>query len=247
MFNAFLVILKPTLSKNGHKKIKIYVFVILFLFTRFTVFAQTGLNMNPKPYKTDFVKKGANPLMQYQTLEINPINLFVQDKPWSDRSVRIQLELKVTEKDKKFSTFLWYYSEVNNPPQNYPQAFGKYTYGLEISKQQDEQLVVDELKLKNSFFINLGHDAVIGDLRINFKESMDVMGASIDGNPSKYDSYADYQLILMENGQQETLSFSSIDFNEGKLSLKWKDYEIKVLYNEVKVLQLVVFKKSVKK
>ncbi len=224
------------------KKIKIKAFIMLSLYTGLNGYAQTGINMDRKPFKTAFLNKGANPLIQYKTLEINPVNLFVQDKPWSDRSVQIQLELKVTEKDKKFSTFLWYYSEVNNPPQNYPQAFGKYAYGLEISKQQDVQLVVDELNLENPFFINLGHDAIIGDLTVNFKESVDVMGASLDGKPSKYDSYADYQLGLSENGQQETLSFSSVDFNEGRGSLKWKDYEIKILYYDMKLLQLVVSK-----
>lgn len=206
--------------------------------------AQTKKTMNNNTFRAP-LNKGENKLIHFKTLAIIPVNLFIQDKPWNDRSASIQLELNIEEGAKKFHTFLWYF-EGKDQAINYPLAWENYVFSLEIKDQETVQLVVDTLSFGKSFFINLGKDAIIGDLKINFKEVMDVMGARMpDSPPSNTDSYAEYDLVLSANKEQKTLSFNSLNFyNKTELLLEWNDYEIMVLYTEINSLKLSVNKKS---
>ena len=49
-----------------------------------------------------------NSSIRYETLSIEPVNLYIQSKPWgdSDSSPNVQLELNIVENDKKHNTFL---------------------------------------------------------------------------------------------------------------------------------------------
>lgn len=205
--------------------------------------AQTKKTMNGNTFKAP-LNKGENKLIHFKTLTITPVNLFIQDKPWNDRSASIQLELNIEEGAKKFHTFLWYF-EGKDLGINYPMAWGNYVFSLEIKDQEAVQLVVDRLNFGKSFFIYFGQDAIIGDLKINFKEVVDVMDApSLDGSPSDTESYAEYDLVLSANKEQKKLSFNSLNFyDKTELLLEWNDYEIMVLYTEINSLKLSVNKK----
>ncbi len=230
------------------KKAQIKISILTLLFTGLQGYAQSGSNMNQTAFKIP-LHKGENKVTKYKTLEITPVNLFIQDKPWNDKSANIQLELSVKTDNKPFKTFLWYFQKDKNPPANYPQASGKYIYSLEISPQETIQLTVDTLSFEKPFFLTLGQDAKIGDLTVNFTESMDVMGARSENEaPSNNDSYAEYYLALSENKEQKTLSFFSSNVNnKAEQSLKWGDYEIIVLYDDLKLLKLIVYNRKIKK
>jgi hypothetical protein len=206
-------------------------------------FAQNEKKMNMEPLRIS-MQKGENKVINYKTLEVDPVNLFIQERPWNDRSVDIQLELNIKENDKTFHTYLWYNEPGKDPLTNYPKAWGRYIYSLEIDKNDAVNFVVDELKFGVPFFIELGKEAKIGNLTINFKESMDVMGARRDGD-SRYDSYAEYKLKVFENKDEKEFSFTSLNINDEKEQvLTWKNYEIKVLVTEIRSLKLVVQKKE---
>jgi len=224
------------------KKIKI--FLLLLVSMGSIGYAQTKKTMNNGTFKAP-LSKGENKLIHYKTLSITPVNLFMQDKPWNDRSASIQLELNIEEGAKKFHTFLWYF-EGKEQAVNYPLAWGNYVFSLEIKDQEAVQLVVDTLSFGKPFFIYFGQDAIIGDLKINFKEVVDVMDApSLDGSPSDAESYAEYDLVLSANKEQKKLSFNSLNFyNKTEMLLEWNEYEIKVLYTEINSLKLMVNKKS---
>lgn len=227
------------------KKIKIFLLLLLSMGT--IGYAQTKKTMNSSTFKTP-LNKGENKLIHFKTLTITPVNLFIQDKPWNDRSASIQLELNIEEGVKKFHTFLWYF-EGKDQAVNYPLAWENYVFSLEIKDQEAVQLVFDTLSFGKSFFINFGQDAIIGDIKINFKEVTDVMDApSLDGSPSDTESYAEYDLVLSANKEQKTLSFNSLNFyNKTEMLLEWNEYEIMVLYTEINSLKLMVKKKSVGK
>lgn len=224
------------------KKIKI--FLLLLLSMGSIGYAQTKKTMNSSMFKAS-LNKGENKLIHYKTVAITPVNLFIQDKPWNDRSASIQLELNIEEGEKKFHTFLWYF-EGKDQAVNYPLAWENYVFSLEIKAQEAVQLVVETLDFGKPFFINLGKDAIIGDLKINFNEVMDVMGARMpDSPPSNTDSYAKYDLILYANKEQKKLSFNSLNFyNKTEKLLEWNEYQIMVLYTEINSLKLSVNKKS---
>lgn len=224
------------------KKIKISLLLLLSMGA--IGYAQTKKTMNSGTFKAP-LNKGENKLIHFKTLTITPVNLFIQDKPWNDRSASIQLELNIEEGAKKFHTFLWYF-EGKDQAINYPLAWGNYVFSLEIEDQEAVQLVVDTLNFGIPFFINFGQDAIIGDLMINFKEVVDVMDApSLDGSSSKAESYAEYDLVLSANKTQKKLSFNSLNFyNKTEMSLAWNDYEIMVLYTDLNSLKLMVNKKS---
>ncbi|MES2139786.1 MAG: hypothetical protein V4511_08750 [Bacteroidota bacterium] len=224
------------------KKIKI--FLLLLLSMASIGYAQTKKTMNNSTFKAS-LNKGENKLIHYKTIAITPVNLFIQDKPWNDRSANIQLELNIEEGAKKFHTFLWFF-EGKEQAINYPLAWENYIFSLEIKDKEVVQLIVDTLSFGKSFFIYFGQDAIIGDLKINFKEVVDVMDApSLDGSPSDTESYAEYDLVLSANKEQKTLSFNSLNFyNKTEMLLELNEYEIKVLYTDLNSLKLSVNKKS---
>lgn len=212
-----------------------------------TGFSQKNKDMTPKPLKT-LMNKGKNNLIQYKTLEIDPTNLYVQDRPFNDRSTHIQLELNSKEGDKNFHTFLWYFEKGRDPLTNYPQVFGKYLYSLEIGVEDAVTFVVEEVNFEKQFYLNLGDEANIGKLTVKFSGSIDAMGASSDGRVHGNESYAEYELLLSENKEEKKISFTSLNANSQKpQSFKWKNYEIKVLYDDLKILKLVVFQTAADK
>lgn len=222
---------------------KISVFIFLF-FMVFMGYSQTSANTNEYPFKIK-LQKGANASFTHNALSINPINLFIQDKPWNDRSAHIQLELDIKEQKNAIHTFLWYFEKGRNPLTNYPLVYGKYLYSLEIDAANNVSLVIDTLSFEKPFYIEISKEAHIGNLKIRFKESMDVMGARTagDGSPQN-ESYAEYELVVGNNKEEKTFSFTSLNENDKTTPvLKWKNYEIKILYTDLRLLKLAVYPK----
>lgn len=217
------------------------ILLIISLSAGITGYCQKNENMNQKPFKVP-MQKGKNKTIQYKTLEIEPLNLFVQDRPFNDRSVHIQLELNCKEGDEKLHTFLWYYEKGREPLTNYPQIFGKYLYSLEIGAQDAVTFVVEEVNFGKQFYINIGEKAKIGELTVKFSGSIDVMGVSSDGGVHGNESYAQYELLLSENKDEKIFSFTSLNANSQKPQVfKWKNYEVQVLYDDLTILKLAVF------
>lgn len=225
------------------KKIKIVLF--LFLSMGAVGYAQSKKAMNTGTFKST-LNKGENKLIYYKTLTITPVNLFIQDKPWNDLSASIQLELNIEEGAKRFHSFLWYFEKGKDQAINYPQAFGKYIFSLEIKDQQEVSLVVDTLNFGKPFFINLGQEAIIGGIKINFKDVTEISDApKLDYSPSDMEPYAEYDLVLSTNKEQKTLYFNSLNLDGNKeRAFEWNEYEIKVLYTEISTMKLIINKKS---
>jgi hypothetical protein len=187
------------------------------------------------------LQKGKNKLINYKKLEIDPVNLFIQERPWNEASAHIELELKINDNDKVFHTYLWYNEKGVAPLINYPLAFGNYIYSLEINKNDAVTFVIDELDFGIPFFIELGKEAKIENITIKFIESRDVMGRASEGTNSY--SYAKYTLLVIENKDEKEFSFNSLNFDEQEHVLSWKNYEMKVVHTEIRSLKLVVSKK----
>lgn len=217
------------------------IYFLLLVFLTCEGYSQNKANMT-KPLRVS-LNKGQNKVMHYQGFEIEPINLYVQDRPYNDRSVHIQLELNIKKGDKLFHTFLWFSESGNAPPPNYPQVWEKYLFSLDIGANDAVTFVVEELNFGKPFFINIGKEAEFGTLTVKFSESTDVMGASSNGDFNAT-SYAIYELLLSENKEEKKISFTSLDKNSQKIQFKWKNYEIKVLKDDLKMMKLVVFKSN---
>jgi hypothetical protein len=203
-------------------------------------FTQKEKKVNHQYYVS--LKKGVNSTINYKTLTVEPTNLFIQSRPWNDKSVHIQLEMNVKENDQTYHTFLWYNEKGSRtPPTNYPMAWGKYSYGLEVSKKDEVSFTIDELTFGSPFYIELNKKAAIGELAVNFSESIDVMGQSVNG--SQNDSYAEYQLLVSDTKEETKLKFTSLNVNNGKIQvLKWKNYDIAILETEIDALKIKISK-----
>ncbi len=160
----------------------------------------------------------------------------------------LQTDMNIKEGTKQVHTFLWYYKNGNDPLTNYPLVFGKYSYQLNIDAKDNVKLLIDTIYYDKPFYIEFGQTANIEKLSVQFAESIDVMGDNLGNNGTNENtSYAEYQLVISDGGEQKRLSFTSLNFNEITSTLQWKDYEIKVLYTNIRLLKLNVYKIAEKK
>ena len=180
-----------------------------------------------------------NPPVQFETLLIEPINLFVQSKPWNDSLPHIQLELSVAENNKKYSTFLCYYGTDDEPRINYPKAFENYIFSLEINTDSIN-LIVEKLDFGKDFFIDFGQKAVIENITVSFEKTVRELIADIITG-CKTGDFINYYILLSDENEQKKFSFESLyRYGENKLTLEWKEYQIFVLYDSEKFLKLKV-------
>ncbi|MEB8347053.1 hypothetical protein OO010_13420 [Flavobacteriaceae bacterium KMM 6898] len=191
------------------------------------------------------LKIGKNPSTQFETLVIEPANLFIQSQPINKSFSHIQLELNILENNSRYTTFLWHYDESNGSQKtNYPKAYQNYSFNLKINKKAVE-LVVEKLDFGKAMFIDLGQTADIGNLTILFEDSFGEWSTDINGNQT--DAFNTYTISLSEENEQKTMSFMSLNKQVGKeLSIEWKDYKILILEDSEKALKLMVFKKDCK-
>jgi hypothetical protein len=157
----------------------------------------------------------------YETLLIDPVNLYIQTKPWGDSSPNVQLELNIIQNKKSYNTFLWYY----NTPQlkeNYPKAFKDCLLSLNIKDSETEtqvELIVEKLTFGKTFFLET--KAVIEDLEVVLDCVMEERGES---------DKMFYRISLFQNNEHKNISFEYVSENNGdKLLFEWNGYKIFVL------------------
>lgn len=219
--------------------------ILLLIFNQFIAYAQSEKNMINNSI-TIPLKKGVNPSIQFETLIIEPANLFIQSKPINNDSPHIQLELNVIKNKTKYTSFLWCYdASSDNPKTNYPKAYQNYSFDLKINKEE-VALIVEKLDFEKTMFLDLGQTAVIGDFTILFE---DYIGEwSIDVNGNQTNAFNTYNISLTEGNKQKAISFISLNkYAEKKLLIEWKNYRILVLEDSEKALKLQVFKNDSKK
>jgi hypothetical protein len=197
-------------------------------------------NITNQPFMIPLKAGRENQSVQYETLHITPVNLFVQTKPWNDRSPHIQLELNVMNDNRKYATFLGYNEFGNAPSTNYPKAFEDYVFSLDV-KNDCVHLVVEKLDFGKVFFLELvGQKAVIGNFSIFFESSMSDW--SVDPSGKKLENREYFNILVSDDSEQKKLSFGALYAKERELILTWKDYQIVVLDAGEKTLKLKVLK-----
>jgi len=221
------------------------IFILLLIFNQYPGYAQSEKNMINNSI-TIPLKKGTNPSIQFETLVIEPANLFIQSKPLNKDSPHIQLELNVIKNNTKYTSFLWCYdASSDNQKTNYPKAFQNYSFDLKINKEEVE-LVVEKLDFEKTIFLDLGQTAVIGNLAISFEDYIGEWSVDINGN--YIDAFNTYNISLSEENEQKTISFMSLNKHIGKeLSIEWKNYKILILEDSEEALKLLVLKNDSKK
>ncbi|MBQ0787152.1 MAG: hypothetical protein KBT69_06615 [Oceanihabitans sp.] len=189
------------------------------------------------------LKVGKNPNIHLETLEIEPTNLFIQSKPTHKNAPHIQLALNIMENNKKHTTYLWFKDDAtDNPKTNYPKAFGNYVFNLKIHKE-DVALVIEKLDFESAFFMDIGQTVVIENMSILFDQCIGEWSEDINGN--QIAAFNTYSVLLSEEKEQKTFSFTSLnDPTKSELSIAWKNYKILVLEDSEKALKLIVFKKD---
>jgi hypothetical protein len=223
------------------KILKISLLVLPLVFSQLTGYAQEeSKEMNNSKVVT--LKPGENPNFKFENIVIEPVSLFIQSKPINNNSPYVQLELNVVENNTKYSTFLWCYDEVNGSQKtNYPKAYKNYSFDLEINEEEVE-LVVEKLDFEQAMFLDIGQTAIIDGLTITFEDCLTEWSEDIDGN--QVDAFSTYSILLSDENEQKSMSFMSRGENEeNEKSLEWKKYEIVILENSEKAIQLKVIRK----
>lgn len=224
------------------KLIEINILFLLFAFIQIPGYAQSEKEMINSSIIIP-LKIGKNPRTHFETIDIEPANLFIQSEPINKHSPHIQLELNMVENNQKHTTYLWYYDDsIEGQKTNYPKAFNNYLFNLKINKEEVE-LVVEKLDFEKAFFIDIRQNAVIGNLTILFNQCIGEWSEDLDGNQSA--AFNTYYISLSEEKEQKTVSFTSLDMSErNELSINWRKYKFLVLSDSEKALKLMVFKKD---
>ncbi len=178
------------------------ILVILIMLTQFSEYAQ-GKKVKMDQSFIVPLEIGKNPAFQYKSLKIDPVNLFVD----SD-STHIQLELKLTENNNLFSTFLRCYKEDDSIKINYPKAFKSYIFNLDINKEKIG-LIIEKLDFGTPFFVDLKQKISIGDMILQFNKVFEEWSEDPDGN--QIDSFNSYEALLFYKDEEKKYTFINPD------------------------------------
>ncbi|SDH90884.1 hypothetical protein [Winogradskyella thalassocola] len=216
------------------------ILILLLVYIQHTGYAQSENSMTNDSIAIP-LKTGKNPSIQFEALVIEPVNLFIQSKLLNTNSPQIQLELNVFNNNTKYATFLWCYDAFSDRKKtNYPKAYQNYSFDLKIEKN-NVALVVTKLEFGKPMFIDLGQTAVIGNLQILFKDYIGESSEDINGNQT--DAFNSYHMLLSEDDEQKTVSFTSLNKAEDKdLIIEWKHYKIMIIEDSEKAIKLMVVK-----
>lgn len=189
--------------------------------------------------KIPLVEGYDNPSFQIENTTVEPVRLYIQDKPYSDSSVTVFLEMKIAENDQQHSTYLNYW-EINTSglKENYPKAFGKHLFSLEVNETKDKaevSLIVEENDFGKPFFLELNQKTMIDSLFISF--DMSVIGRGSRNADEAFHDIGMGWIKLSANGEEETITFDSDElFDKKRLSFDWKEYRMWILaYPETSV------------
>ena len=168
--------------------------------------------------------RNANPAVRYETLRIEPVNLFIQSKPWHDRSSNVQAELNIALNAAVHNTFLSY-SETPSHKVNYPKAFRHYLLGLNVNDSgagTEVELTVEKLTFGKVFYLET--EAVIEDLTVEITGG----GEQRSAMPGVGDKWF-YRVTLSQNNEHETFIFDGFYESEGKeQTFEWNGYKMVV-------------------
>ena len=224
------------------KIFEINILILLFILIQIPGYAQSKKDMINNSIIIP-LKIGKNPSIHFETLDIEPANLFIKSKSIMNHATHIQLTLNIVENNKKYTTYLWYNDDsIHSQKINYPKAFNTYSFNLKIHKEEVE-LFVEKLDFEKAFFIDIGQTAVIGNITILYEQCIGEWSENLDGN--QIATFNTYYVSLLEENEQKTISFTSLNKSViDELSIEWKNYEFLVLEDSEKVLKLMVFKKD---
>lgn len=149
----------------------------------------------------------------------------------------ISAELNISENGRQYNTSLYYLkAETDGLNENYPKAFDKYLFGLEVNDSDTEAkpevtLTIEQNNFGKPFFLELNQETVIDGLAVHFNYY------SRKWKVPYYQDESEYEVILgeiklSENGEEEIILYDSDDRNEKGESIsvfEWKDYRICVL------------------
>ncbi|MHA7943720.1 hypothetical protein ACJOV8_011665 [Formosa sp. 3Alg 14/1] len=185
------------------------------------------------------LKIGKNPSVYFETLEIEPVNLFMELDANNKNIPPIQLELKIMENDTEYTTFLWYDNDsTNSPKTNFPKAFNRYAFRLRTNTE-NVVLAIEKLDFGAPFFIDLGQTAIVENFTILFETCTGEWSEDLNGN--QVDVFNSYSVSLSNENEQHSFSFTSLDTSANdKLVIPWKNYKLLVLADSEEALKVLV-------
>ncbi|MFB9054137.1 hypothetical protein ACFFVB_13695 [Formosa undariae] len=219
----------------------IHILLLLCIVFEIPGYAQSEQDMTHNSISIP-LKIGENPSIHFQTLKIEPVNLFKPLEAKNKHVSPIQLELKITENNTEHTTFLWHNTDApDSPKTNYPKAFNDYVFSLTINKE-DVALVVEKLNYGTPFFIDLGQTAVIKNITVLFETCIGEWSEDLNGN--QVAAFNTYSVSLCDENNQETISFTSLDTSvKNELVIAWKNYKFLVLEDSENALKLMILEK----
>lgn len=217
---------------------KILMFFLLFLTTD---------TMNAQNNRRILLKQGYNnnPAVRFDNMTIEPVNLYIQPKPWNDRSPHLQLEIRITTPDTVHQSFLIYYEKEDILQQNnLPQAIGKYLFSLETEEGR-VYLRTDTLKFGDAFIIDTRNkiSAIIDRFKITYDSGWSGNSIQPDGSFGGCIVCHSFRLSEFEDEKIVIFSYeSTAEKGEQATVSKWKEYKIDILDNFSEPLKVRVTK-----
>lgn len=192
-----------------------------------------------------------NPPIQIDNTTVEVACFDIQENPYSDSfGTLFTVELNISENERQYSTSLHYFLGTDGHNENYPTAFGKHLFGLEINDTETKPqaaLTIEQNDFGQPFFIDLKQEAVIGSLTVRFDNAINEWSQYDPDEPAFCDT--EVWFTLSENNEQMTFSFMAAHDLQAKGSLlfDWEDYQICVLDCFETIMLLKIDKKPIEK
>lgn len=186
-----------------------------------------------------------NPSVKIDDITIDPVNLFIRSEPWDGRNLSLQLEMKVIDQAKEYTTFLGYYEKNDDQLRNnYPKAIGKYLFDLDI-RDDGVDLLINTLKYGDEFVTDLKIEdsIIIEDFVITYEFGSSGNLISPDHNYTGYDIR--HMFRVSDGKDKGTIEFEYVN-NRGIIenngTKEWNGFKIEILDDFRKPLKLRVAK-----
>lgn len=212
----------------------------------FLLIFSAGCTQTQNTMKIPLTEGNENSSVKIENTTVEIVRLYIQDKPYSDHSFVLSAELNISENDRQYTTSLGYWkSESHIFIEDYPKAFGRYLYGLEINDTETKPqvfLTIERNDFGKPFFLELNQETTIDSLTVHFSSVINEWSEYAPDEPAFCDTEISFK--LSENNQQQTLSFMATKLHEkGNRPFYWKNYQIYVLNYSETSLQLNIEKK----
>jgi hypothetical protein len=222
-----------------------YILKISVLFLLLLVAGNMNAQGNMRlPLKEGYVH---NPTIQIDGLMIEPVNLYIQSRPWTTQSAHVQLEMKIQDRTDSYQTFLCYYEENNDQfKSNFPKGIGSHLFSLDVCEDGID-LLIDTLQLGDTFtFDSKSKKGVaIGGLTITYDSGYSGNNVNPDGS---YAGCTVCHLLKLSDGSDEdivTFMYDTDDGDEEIVDTKvWKGFKIELIRSMDDFLTLKVTRPS---